>query len=69
MCLLDNANLSTGGDSVDVTNSVHANFKKLVVKITRDMGLQLCGVDIMVKGDISKKPKNIGLLKLTPRPG
>jgi D-alanine-D-alanine ligase-like ATP-grasp enzyme len=56
--LLDNANLSTGGDSLDVTSTIHSNFKKLAINITRDMGLRICGVDIMVtKGDITMDPK------------
>lgn len=56
--LLDNANLSTGGDSVDVTQSMHDSFKKLAINITRDMGLRICGVDIMVtKGDITEDIK------------
>ena len=55
--LLDNANLSTGGDAVDVTNEIHPQFKKLAVKLTKDMGLRLCGVDLMIDGTISEKPK------------
>ena len=54
--LLDNANLSAGGDAVDVTDTMHSKFRALAVKLTRDMGLSLCGVDIMVEGDISKPP-------------
>src|SRR5690606_9867353 len=50
--LLDNANLSTGGESIDVTSQVHPDFKRLAVKLTKDMGLRLCGVDLMVDGGI-----------------
>ncbi len=67
--LLDNANLSTGGDSVDVTNKVHPAFKKLAVKLTRDMGLRLCGVDLMVEGNISEKPKTYWVLEINSAPG
>lgn len=57
--LLDNANLSTGGDSVDVTSTIHTGFKKIAVKLTKDMGLRIAGVDIMItKGDITKNSKN-----------
>ncbi|MBI5139015.1 cyanophycin synthetase [Candidatus Nomurabacteria bacterium] len=57
--LLDNANLSTGGDAIDVTNSIHSSFQKLAINITKKMGLRICGVDIMVtKGDITKDSKN-----------
>jgi D-alanine-D-alanine ligase-like ATP-grasp enzyme len=53
--LLDNANLSTGGDATDVTNNIHPSFKKVAINLTRDMGLRIAGVDIMVtKGDITQ---------------
>lgn len=54
--LLDNANLSSGGDAVDVTASVHPSFRKLAVQLTSDMNLRLCGVDIMIDGNIHEQP-------------
>lgn len=51
--LLDNANLSTGGDSVDVTKVIHPELARLAADITRDMGLRLCGVDFMTQ-DLTK---------------
>ena len=67
--LLDNANLSSGGDAVDVTNEIHPEFKKLAISLTRDMGLRLCGVDLMVAGDIRQKPKNYWVLEINAAPG
>lgn len=67
--LLDNANLSTGGDSVDVTEKVHPAFKRLAVKLTRDMGLRLCGVDLIIEGDISQKPSTFWVLEVNSAPG
>lgn len=67
--LLDNANLSTGGDSVDVTEKAHPAFRKLAVKLTRDMGLRLCGVDLMIESDISQKPKIYWVLEVNSAPG
>lgn len=67
--LLDNANLSTGGDSVDVTENVHPAFRKLAVKLTRDMGLRLCGVDLMIEGGISQKPSSFWVLEINSAPG
>lgn len=46
--LLDNANLSTGGDSVDVTKKIHPGFKKIAIELTRKMGLRMAGVDLMI---------------------
>ena len=57
--LLDNANLSTGGDSVDVTRKIHPGFKKIATDLTKKMGLRIAGVDIMTtKGDITQNPKS-----------
>lgn len=51
--LLDNANLSTGGMAVDVTNLLEKSIAKLAIELTADMGLRLCGVDIMLSKDVS----------------
>ncbi len=67
--LLDNANLSTGGDSVDVTSKVHPDFKKIAVSLTKNMGLRLCGVDLMVAGDIESIPKQYWVIEINSAPG
>jgi len=67
--LLDNANLSTGGDSVDVTDTVHSSLKKLAIDVTKHMGLRFCGVDVLVTGDISKKPKKVTIIEINAAPG
>ncbi|OHA88993.1 MAG: hypothetical protein A3C70_03100 [Candidatus Zambryskibacteria bacterium RIFCSPHIGHO2_02_FULL_43_14] len=67
--LLDNANLSTGGDSMDVTERVHLQFKRLAVRLTRDMGLRLSGVDLMIEGDIGEKPGVFWVLEINAAPG
>ncbi|OGZ67911.1 MAG: hypothetical protein A3D44_00125 [Candidatus Staskawiczbacteria bacterium RIFCSPHIGHO2_02_FULL_42_22] len=67
--LLDNANLSTGGDAVDVTSTAHPEFKKISVQLTKDMGLRLCGVDLMISGDITQKPDTYWILEINSAPG
>lgn len=67
--LLDSANLSTGGDAVDVTEVMHPDFRTLAIALTRDMGLRLCGVDIMVKGSIVETPKEYWVLEVSAAPG
>lgn len=67
--LLDNANLSSGGDAIDVTKPIHPEFKRLAIKLTRDMGLRFSGVDLMVAGDIRKKPKKYWVLEINAAPG
>jgi D-alanine-D-alanine ligase-like ATP-grasp enzyme len=67
--LLDNANLSAGGDAVDVTDSVHPTFRELAVQLTAEMGLRLCGVDIMIDGDIHSTADRYWILEINAAPG
>ena len=67
--LLDNANLSTGGTSVDVTDKIHPYFKKIAIKLTKDMGLRLCGVDLIIDGDISMPIKKYYVMEINSAPG
>ena len=50
--MLDNANLSTGGEAIDVTDSMHQFYRDTAIRLTEDMGLRFCGVDIMTSGSI-----------------
>ena len=67
--LLDNANLSTGGDSVDVTKLVHPSYKKLAIKLTKEMGLRLAGVDLMIESDIKRPVAKYKVLEINSAPG
>jgi D-alanine-D-alanine ligase-like ATP-grasp enzyme len=67
--LLENANLSTGGDAIEVTDVIHADFRRIAICLTRDMGLRLCGVDILVDGDIAEKPDRYWILEVNAAPG
>lgn len=70
--LLDNANLSTGGEARDVTHTIHTGFSAIAKKLTRDMGLRIAGVDIMVtKGDITRNPATCSyyVIEINAAPG
>lgn len=68
--LLDNANLSAGGESKDVTRRIHADFRRLAVGLTRGMGLRLCGVDVLVKGGSLAEPaQECYVLEINSAPG
>jgi D-alanine-D-alanine ligase-like ATP-grasp enzyme len=67
--ILDNANLSTGGDAVEVTDAIHAGFKEIAVRLTKDMGLRLCAVDLMIEGDINDAPDRYHVLEVNASPG
>jgi D-alanine-D-alanine ligase-like ATP-grasp enzyme len=68
LSLLDNANLTTGGEAVDVTEDIHPDFYKLAVGITKDMGLRLCGVDI-ITGDLTLPQKDYAVIEINGHPG
>lgn len=70
--LLDNANLSTGGDSIDMTNHIHPSFHKIATQLTKDMGLRMAWVDIMVRNwDITRQAKkqNYYIIEINATPG
>ena len=69
--LRNNSNLSTGGDSIDVTDLVHLDIKKIAVKIIRTIPhLAYAGIDIMVSENISEKPteKNYVIIEMNSSP-
>jgi cyanophycin synthetase len=66
-----NANVSTGGRAVDITNIVHPNIKKLALQVARISKLEITGVDILCKdiesADISSA--NVSVLEVNSAPG
>jgi len=70
MQMLPNANLSTGGTSVDMTDLIHPFYKGIAVTLTRDMGLRLCGVDLMIsEGDITNQSGQYYVIEVNSAPG
>lgn len=52
-----NSNISTGGDSIDMTDEMHDSYKQLAVGITKAMGAAVCGVDLIIP-DLKKPAEN-----------
>ena len=48
---------------------IHPEFRRLAIQLTKDMGLRLCGVDLMVDGTLDKKPKQFWVLEVNAAPG
>ncbi len=46
--LRQNSNVSTGGDSIDHTDSVNEKFKQIAVEASKAIGASICGVDIII---------------------
>jgi cyanophycin synthetase len=70
MALKDTANLSTGGTSTDVTDIVHPHNIFMAERISRLIGLDICGIDIMTT-DISSPLHETGgaVLEVNAGPG
>ena len=46
--LRDNSNCSTGGESIDLTDQVPNEFKRIAVKAAKLFNAKICGVDILI---------------------
>lgn len=67
--LLYNANLSTGGTSLDVTERVHEYYRDIAIRVTKDMGLRMCGVDLIIEGDIYTPTERSYIIEINSAPG
>lgn len=68
--LKSTANLSTGGTSVDVTDMVHPENIFLAERISRIIGLDVCGIDIMAENLTQPLQENGGVvLEVNAAPG
>ncbi|GAB6091588.1 bifunctional glutamate--cysteine ligase GshA/glutathione synthetase GshB [Spirochaeta dissipatitropha] len=43
-----NSNISTGGDGIDVTDSLHPFYSQIAVRSAETLGARICGVDIII---------------------
>jgi D-alanine-D-alanine ligase-like ATP-grasp enzyme len=66
--LLPNANLSAGGQSVDLTDRIHPSFKEMAERVTRDLGLNLAGIDVLAP-DICAPLAEYCVLEVNSAPG
>lgn len=65
-----NANLSTGGYAIDVTDKVHPSIQEQAIRAAQMLGIDICGVDLVCK-DITKplKDHNGFFIELNLAPG
>lgn len=68
--LKSTANLSTGGTSIDVTDMVHPENITLCERISKIIGLDVCGIDIMAENLTQPLKENGGaILEVNAAPG
>jgi D-alanine-D-alanine ligase-like ATP-grasp enzyme len=64
-----NSNISTGGDSIDVTAAMHPGYRDLALAAAAAVGARICGVDMIVR-DLVTGPTagNYGVIELNFNP-
>ncbi|PTS94291.1 cyanophycin synthetase [Pedobacter sp. HMWF019] len=68
--LKSTANLSTGGTSIDVTDLVHPQNIFISERISRIIGLDICGIDVMAQNLTQPLTENGGvILEVNAAPG
>ena len=68
--LRGNANISTGGEPLDVTAQLHPDVAKLAIAVTAKFGLSIAGVDYMTR-DLSRSWRDSGgaIIEVNATPG
>ena len=66
--LLEVANLSCGGDSVEITRRVHRSFKALAARVAKALDLRFAGVDLLT-ADITLPLQEYVVLEVNSAPG
>jgi cyanophycin synthetase len=67
--LREGINLSTGGTAKDVTDVVHPDIKRLSERVARVIGLDICGVDLVLRDIIEPLKEGGGVIEVNASPG
>ncbi|WP_010665359.1 glutamate--cysteine ligase [Marinilabilia salmonicolor] len=63
--LRNNSNLSTGGDSIDVTDDLPDLYKEVAIEAAQAAGLKIAGIDIIIKNpQAAPSPQNYIVVEL-----
>ncbi|MGL4107761.1 bifunctional glutamate--cysteine ligase GshA/glutathione synthetase GshB [Clostridium sp. LP20] len=65
--LRENSNISTGGDSIDFTDSIPEKFKRVAIESAKAMGARVCGVDMMIE-DYRDEDTSFGIIEVNFNP-
>jgi glutamate--cysteine ligase len=56
--LRENSNVSTGGDSIDVTDDFDESYKQIAIEAVKALGAKVCGVDLIIPDKTIKASKD-----------
>jgi D-alanine-D-alanine ligase-like ATP-grasp enzyme len=63
--LRKNSNLSTGGDSIDVTDEIPGFYKDVAIKAAQSAGLKIAGIDMIITNPgMAASPENYIVVEL-----
>lgn len=65
--LRENSNISTGGDSIDLTDEIPDYYKQIAVEAARAVGANICGVDMIIE-DINSDEYKYSIIELNFNP-
>lgn len=67
--LRENSNISTGGDSIDFTDDIDEEYKKIALDSAKAVKAKICGVDMIIQ-DVKTKPdkNNHSIIELNFNP-
>lgn len=67
--LRENSNISTGGDSIDYTDEIIEEYKRIAINAVEAVGAKISGVDMIIR-DIYEKPnfQNYSIIELNFNP-
>ncbi|WP_050616677.1 bifunctional glutamate--cysteine ligase GshA/glutathione synthetase GshB [Bacillus testis] len=65
--LRENSNISTGGDSIDVTDVVPPYYKEIAVQAAKCVGANICGVDMIIE-DLESPSHSYSIIELNFNP-
>ena len=65
--LRENSNISTGGDSVDMTDQMPSRFKEIARKAAKDLNVAICGVDMIIE-DWRDESSNYSIIEMNYNP-
>ena len=67
--LREGANLSTGGTATDVTDAVHPAIRRLCERAARVVGLDICGLDLVLEDIRRPLRQGNGVIEVNAGPG
>lgn len=65
--LRENSNISTGGDSLDVTDEMPVSYKKIAIAAVTALGAKVCGIDLIIP-DLAADSLDYGILEANFNP-